>query len=187
MVLVFHEVLEHRCATAAARACLGFAFDIAHAAAARIDDRHDVALGHVVAGADGGGGGQCRNAQYGHLTHGGRDKRLRLGRQLYVVQVVLQQTVVVAAVAHQHGAEKLLGIRRGDDALVNVLALVAEREGNGARCAPVGVADGAHVYTEQLEFGAHVGACKRATLTRNLLHNGLCHAVARRNQAVDAA
>ncbi len=94
------------------------------------------ALGDVVAGADRAPVAAAPPARARRAArHRGQDQRLGCRRQRDAVEEVLQQRVVVRAVAHQHGAEQPLAVGAHDDALVDRGLLVAElvREAPSAR------------------------------------------------------
>ena len=54
-----------------------------------------------MAGADSGAGRQRRRSQHGGTLYIGKDQAFRLGGQIDAIEVVLQQTVVIVAIAHQ--------------------------------------------------------------------------------------
>jgi hypothetical protein len=80
----------------------------------------------------------------------------------------LQQGVVVAGVAHQHGAQQTLAGLRSAPASCRSLRRSSSSTFLAARGLAVGVADGAHVHAQQLELGAHVGALEGAVLAQQL-------------------
>ncbi|MNZ50940.1 hypothetical protein D3C78_687410 [compost metagenome] len=185
---MLENLLEQRRTTAATGAGLGLLLELPELATAVVDGRADRAFADVVAGADGGAVRQSVGTQ-GRCTGGLRqDQCRRIGRQGDAVLHVLQQSVVVTVVAHQHrteyafatGIDHQTAIRRAG--FVN--KAVAARSGG---CA-VRIADRADIHTEQLELGRHVGAGKTGgVLTRQRRRDIARHAVTRCNQAEHTA
>ncbi|MNH41456.1 hypothetical protein D3C79_1029580 [compost metagenome] len=73
----------------------------------------------------------------------------------------MQQRVVVAVVADQHGTQYVLAAGIDDQAPVAGAGFVDELIAARARRIGMGIADGADVDTQQLELGRHVGALER--------------------------
>ena len=180
-----HHVFQQCRAATTAGAGLGFCLNTSKVGTAGIDHAADIALGHVVAGADRGGFRQGIRAQRGSTALVFRQNQgLRVLRQLNAVQRILQQGVVVAVVAHQDGAQQGLAICADHHAAVVAGLLIVKANVAGARRLGMGIADRADIHTQQLELGAHVGAGKGG-LTVTIQHGGqgAGHGVARCHQA----
>ncbi len=150
---VLEHLLEQRSTTTATGRRLGIGLEFTQISAAGIDLTADRALADVVAGADGRGIRQRISAQRRRaLTHR-QNQAGRIGRQLDAVQRVLQQGVVIAVVADQHRANHPLAIGRHHQTAVAVVDVIDIAVAARAFGGTVGIANGAHVNAQQLEFG----------------------------------
>ena len=96
-----------------------------------------------------------------------QNERCGFLRQLDTVGVVLQQRVIHTVIAYQHGAQQLLTVARDDQFAVDLGERVEVAEHAGTRVlVAMGIANGADIHTQQLEFGAHVGTAKTVIAPR---------------------
>ncbi|ENO77080.1 cellobiohydrolase A [Thauera sp. 27] len=184
--LGLHDLGDQRHAAATGGAGLGAGLDLADGGCAFADRRADLALAHVVAGADLRAVGQGVGAEtgFGLAVAGGQDQKLGVGRQRDAVQCHLQQGAVLVGVADQHCAEQVLAVGADDDLLVDLLAFVGVTEAAAARRPAVGVADAGHIHAHQLELGAHVRTAEGGLgVTCQLAGGDARHLVARGHQA----
>ncbi len=186
--LVLEDLLEQCPATAAARAGLGPGLEFGQLGATIVNRRANGALGDVMARADGRGVGQRIGAQGGCAIGQRQDQARRIGRQLDRILHVLQQGVVVAVVAHQHRADDLAAVGIDHQAPIAGVGLIDETIAFGARRSGMGIANGAHIHTQQFELGRHVGTGEGGrALPCQCAGNVTRHGIARRHQAKDAA
>ncbi|MNQ37592.1 hypothetical protein D3C85_511420 [compost metagenome] len=186
--LVFHHLLEQARAAAATRGGLGATLDAGQVRTAAVDGVADGALVHVVAGTDRGGGGQRVHAQQRRGLALGQNQAGRVCRRRDAVLRVLQQGVVVAVVAHQHGAQHAFAVRGHHQAAVTGAGFVDVAVAARARRRAVRVADGADIHAQQLELGGHVGARERRFGgAAKLGRDDARHLVAGRHQAEHGA
>ena len=179
---------DQRNAAPAAGPGFGFRFQRRHGVAAFVDSGDQVAFADVKAGADLRAVRQFIDAD-GRLAAAGvgrEDQRIRVFRQLDGVEHQLQQIAVVAGVADQYRAEQRFVVGADDQALINFFAFVEIDVATGARRAAVGIADPAHVHTQQLQLGAEVGAGEAIFTAEEMVDGHLGHFIAGGDQTVDA-
>ncbi|VFT73442.1 Uncharacterised protein [Klebsiella aerogenes] len=183
------EHLRHqRDTTPAAGSGFGFRFQRRDGVAAFVDGGDQVAFTDVKAGADLRAVRQFIDAdrRLAAAGVGRKDQRIRIFRQLDSVEHQLQQIAIVAGVADQHRAEQRFIVGADDQALINFFAFVEIDVATGARRTAVGIADPAHVHTQQLQLGAEVGAGEAVFTAEEMVDGHLGHFITRGDEAIHA-
>ncbi len=174
------QLADHLEAAAAAGARLRALLDLGERGAGG-----DRLLGDVVAGADHRGVGERGGAErHGCADAGGQDQLVGAdGRDAAGERA---QQAVRVGVADQDPAEQH-PVGGDDQLLVDAGAGVGVDDVEAALGGAVGVAEGGHVHTEQLELGGEVGAGELLVAAQEVLGGGFGHLVAGGDQSVDAA